>query len=77
MLDSKPFLNHRQAPLHFAVDDPVGSLDHSFPIRPDHGSSRPQEYWEDQLNKKRPRKPVPKLPPGKSDKDNHQIDDYA
>lgn len=77
MLDSNPSLNHSQAHLHFAVDDPVGGLEHSFPILPDQGSSKSMEYWEDQLHKKRPRKPTPKSSPERPRQDDHQIDDYA
>lgn len=77
MQGSNPFFNHMQARLHFAVDDPVGGLDHSLPICPDQGSKKPLEYWEDLLHKKRPRKPVPKPSPGNYRDDDHQIDDYA
>lgn len=77
MLDSNPFFTHTQDRLYFAVDDPVGGLEHSFPLHPDHGSSKPKEYWEDQLHKKRPRKHIPKPSPENSRQDDHQIDDYA
>lgn len=77
MLGSNPFLKHAQEHLYFAVDDPVGGLEHSLPIHPDQGSSKPMEYWEEQLHKKRPRKPVPKPLPKNSPQDDHQIDDYA
>jgi hypothetical protein len=77
MLDSNPFLTRTQPLLHFAIDDPVGGLEHSFPILPDQGGSKSMEYWEDQLHRKRPRKPIPKPSPGNSRQDDHQIDDYA
>ena len=77
MLDSNPFLNRTQAQLRFAVDNPVGGLEHSLPILPDQGSSKSLEYWEDQLHKKRPRKPTPKPSPASSPQDDHRIDDYA
>jgi len=77
MLAGNPFLRQELALPHFAADDPVGGLEHSLPILPDHGSSRPMEYWEDQLHKKRPRKPFPKPSPEKPRQDDHQIDDYA
>lgn len=77
MLTGNPFLRQVQAPLHFAADDPVGGLENSLPIQPDHGSSRPMEYWEDQLHKKRPRKPFPQPSPEKPRQDDHQVDDYA
>ncbi|PWB52645.1 MAG: hypothetical protein C3F18_08100 [Nitrosomonadales bacterium] len=77
MLGNNPFFKPAQIPLCFAADDPVGSLDHSFPVHPENGSTKPSEYWEDQLHKKRPRKPIPTPSPGNSRKDDHQIDDYA
>ena len=77
MLGSNPFLKHPPEQLYFAVDDPVGGLEHSFPILPDHGSSKPMEYWEDKLHKKRPRKPIPKPSTGNTPQHDHQIDDYA
>lgn len=77
MLGNNPCLNQSKLPLHFAVDDPVGGLEHSLPIHPDQGSSKPMEYWEEQLHKKRPRKPVPKPPAENVPQDDHQIDDFA
>lgn len=77
MPDCNPFHAHAQAYPLFAADDPVGGLEHSFPIHPDHGSSKPREYWEEQLHKKRPRKPVPKPSPDNIPQGDHQIDDYA
>lgn len=77
MLSANPSRKNSQAMIQFATDDPVGGLEHSFPLHPDHGSSKPMEYWEDQLHKKRPRKPIPKPSPENSRQDDHQIDDYA
>jgi hypothetical protein len=77
MPGNNPFLHQTPAQFHFAVDDPVGGLEHSLPIHPDQGSSKPMEYWEDQLHKKRSRKPTPKPSPGNSPQDDRQIDDYA
>lgn len=73
-----PFFKPAQIPLRFATDDPVGGADHSLPIHPDQGSSRPMEYWEDQLHQRRPRKRPPQAPEQKRPRDeDHQIDDYA
>lgn len=63
--------------LRFAATDPVGGADHSLPIRPDQGSTKPMEYWEDQLHKRPPRKRPPRRVPEKPAGDEHQIDDYA
>ncbi len=61
-----------------AATDPVGGADHSLPIHPDQGSSKPMEYWEDQLHQRRPRKRPPQTPEPKQPRDeDHQIDDYA
>lgn len=61
----------------FAATDSVGGLDHTAPILPDQGSSKPLEYWEDQLRKHQPRKRPPEAPTEKPAADDHQIDDYA
>lgn len=63
----------------FAATDPVGGLDHSIPIHPDQGSNKPAEYWEDQIDQRRPRKrrPQPKPTQGRNPGDEHRIDDYA
>lgn len=63
--------------LLFAATDPVGGLDHSLPIHPDQGSSQPQEYWEDQIHKRKPGKRKPQAPPEKPHDPSHRIDDYA
>lgn len=60
-----------------AATDPVGGADHSLPIRPEQGSSKPMEYWEDQLHKRSPRKRPPRPNPEKPSGDEHQIDDYV
>lgn len=59
--------------------EPVDGMDHSPPIHPDHGSSKPMEYWEDLVRQRRPRKRTPR-PPAKDqphDDGSHQIDDFA
>lgn len=66
--------------IQFAEDDPVGGLEHSVPIKPGQGSSKPLEYWEDELHKKR--RPKPRIPPAPATpprvpQDDHQIDDFA
>lgn len=61
----------------FAANDPVGGMDHALPINPDQGSSRPMEYWEEQLHKRKPGKRKPEPPPEKPHDPSHQIDDYA
>jgi len=60
-----------------AATDPVGGLDHPFPIHPDNGSSRPFEYWEEQINKRKPGKRKSPPPPEKPHDPDHQIDDFA
>lgn len=64
-------------PFFAAADDPVGSLDHSLPIRPGQGSTRPIEYWDEQLHKRKPRKRQPPILPEKPHDPSHQIDDFA
>ncbi|WP_173063697.1 hypothetical protein [Sulfurimicrobium lacus] len=61
----------------FAATEPVGGLDYSLPIHSDHGSSQPQEYWEDQLHKRKPGKRKPQPLPEKPHDPSHQVDDYA
>jgi hypothetical protein len=60
-----------------ASTDPVGGLDHSLPIHPDNGRSKPFEYWEEQINKHKPGKKKPSPPPEKPHDPDHQIDDFA
>jgi len=69
--------DHALIPRFAATDNPIGGLDHSLPIHPDQGSSKPFEYWEEQLHKRKPGKR--KLPPPaeKPHDPNHQIDDFA
>lgn len=62
---------------HWAATDPVGGPDHSLPIRPEQGSSKPLEFWQDLLYKQRPRKRNPRQDERKPRDDNHQVDDYA
>lgn len=64
-------------PLLAATDDPVDGLDHALPIRPDQGSARPLEYWDEQLHKRKPGKRKPQTPPEKPHDPSHRIDDYA
>lgn len=64
-------------PFFAATDDPIGGLDHSTPIHPDQGSTKPFEYWEEQLHKRQPGKRKPPPPKEKPHDDDHQIDDYA
>jgi hypothetical protein len=61
----------------FAASDPVGGLDHSLPIHPDEGRSKPFDYWEEQLHKRKPGKRKPQIPPEKPHDPSHQINDYA
>ncbi|MDD5404796.1 MAG: hypothetical protein PHZ14_09720 [Sulfuricella sp.] len=65
------------APVFAATDDPVDGLDHALPIRPDQGSARPLEYWDEQLHKRKPGKRKPQAPPEKPHDPSHRIDDYA
>jgi len=71
-----PPRHYTNSPPIFAATEPVGGLDYSIPIHPDHGSSQPREYWEDQLHKRKPGKRKPHSPEKPRD-DKHQIDDYA
>lgn len=60
-----------------AATEPIGGLDHSLPVHPDHGGSKPFEYWEEQVHKRKPGKRPPPPPEEKPHHDDHQIDDYA
>lgn len=61
----------------FAATDPVGGLDQAIPIHPDQGSSKPFEYWDEQIHKRNPRKRKPQTPAEKPHDPSHQIDDFA
>lgn len=61
----------------FAATEPVGGLDHSLPINPDQGSSKPFEYWEELVHKRKPAKRKPQPPEDKPHDPSHQIDDFA
>ena len=60
----------------FAAIDPVGSLDHSFPIHPDDKHPGSDEFK--QKNKRKPRpEPHPEEGEGKHQDPDYQIDEYA
>lgn len=77
MLSADPSRKNFKLMIRFATDNPVGGLDHSFPVHPDHGSSKPMEYWEEQLHKRKPGKRTPQNPPEKPRDPSRQIDDFA
>lgn len=71
-------LPYRRARSIRAATDPVGGLDHSLPIHPGEGSSKPLEYWEDRLHRRRERRRPPRETEERpEDHGDHQVDDYA